>query len=359
MLSHRDIEDRAAAWLAERDRGDWSEERQGELVQWLEISTENRVAFLRLEAAWDETRRLKALGAGLPAGSPSTLRKWRDTPFFVDREMARAPLRAPLQHAGAPSWRRIRPRYGAAAIMILAMMVGGYLLLRPPGDHYSASVGKVVSVPLKDGSSIILNAGSKVRVNLTPQERRVDLERGEAFFVVAKDPRRPFVVQAGDKQVIAVGTQFSVRRDGDEVRVIVTEGTVQLKLVGNHLHVSGEVAPSASGLTPESPRLTAGTVARSADGDVLVQEKSIREAEIALTWRVGYLTFHETTLADAVAEFNRYNTHRITIEDPRVGEIRISGTFRPTNYEAFVRLLQDGFAIRVKSVDGETRLAIK
>ena len=91
----------------------------------------------------------------------------------------------------------------------------------------------------------------------------------------------------------------------------------------------------------------------------MVQEKSIHEAEIALTWRIGYLTFHETTLADAVAEFNRYNTHRITIEDPRVGEIRISGAFRPTNYGAFVRLLQDGFAIRAKSVDGETRLAMK
>ncbi len=59
------------------------------------------------------------------------------------------------------------------------------------------------------------------------------------------------------------------------------------------------------------------------------------------------LTFHDTTLADAVAELNRYNIRPIVIGDPKVGSLHVSGTFRPTHYEAFVRLLQEGYSIRV------------
>jgi transmembrane sensor len=219
-------------------------------------------------------------------------------------------------------------------------------------------VGEVASVPLRDGSNITLNTASTVRVELTPAERRIELERGEAFFVVAKDQNRPFVVQAGRKRVVAVGTQFSVRRDGDELRVIVTEGTVRLESA-RPLHVKGGDAQDSIGsASPELARLSAGAVARATDGDVLVQEKSIREAEEALTWRAGYLTFHETTLAEAVEDFNRYNMHKIVIEDPRVAAIRISGTFRPTNYAAFIRLLHDGFSINAKNLDEETALVM-
>jgi transmembrane sensor len=202
-----------------------------------------------------------------------------------------------------------------------------------------------------------LNTASTVRVDLTPAERRIDLERGEAFFVVAKDPNRPFVVEAGSKRVIAVGTQFSARRDNNELRVIVTEGAVRLESVGGPLRVSGDGAQASSGTAmPEFARLPAGTIARATDGDVLVQTKSIPEAEEALSWRAGYLTFHETTLAEAVEEFNRYNTHKITIKGPRVAAIRISGTFRPTHYEAFLRLLEDGFSIKAKSTEEDTTL---
>jgi len=191
---------------------------------------------------------------------------------------------------------------------------------------------------MPDGSKVTLNTNSEIRVAVTETERRVTLDKGEAFFEVAKDPRRPFVVHAGDKQIVAVGTKFSVRRDADAVRVVVTEGRVRLE------------RSSASGAAPLA-QLSAGTIARAAGAGTLVQEKPLDEAEEFLSWRTGFLVFRDTTLGDAVAEFNRYNMHKIVIEDPAVAAMHVGGSFRSTNVDAFVRLLQEGFQIHVDQRD--------
>ena len=364
MASHKNIEDQAAAWLAERDSGEWTEAREQALRCWLESSTAHRVAYLRLEAAWEQAQRLKALGAGYPRGVVPPPGAWREGPFFTGRELAgddsvRVLTSAPESHSRSDAripWAHL---YVAAGVLLAVGLtaLGTYWVRGARGGEYSTPVGEVASVPLKDGSSITLNTATAVHVDLTPRERRVDLAHGEAFFVVAKDLNRPFVVRAGSKRVVAVGTQFSVRRDGDDVRVVVTEGTVRLESIGRPMHVKGEGTQGDAGSgSPESARLPAGTIARATESDVLVEERSIPEAEEALTWRLGYLTFHETTLAEAVEEFNRYNEHRITIEDPKLAAIRISGTFRPTNNEAFVRLLQEGYGIRSENTYGEITL---
>jgi transmembrane sensor len=189
-----------------------------------------------------------------------------------------------------------------------------------------SSPGGLESVALRDGSGVVLNTATRLQVELRLHERRIELQQGKAYFTVAKDPARPFVVEAGDKRVVAVGTQFAVRREGPGVRVVVTEGTVNLQGDG-------------------SARLPAGSVAHTRGADILVQNKSADELQALMSWREGHLTFRNDTLADAVAEFNRYNTRQIEIGDSQVGTLRISGTFRPTNYDAFVRLLREGYAI--------------
>ena len=87
-----------------------------------------------------------------------------------------------------------------------------------------------------------------------------------------------------------------------------------------------------------------------------MQREPLRRAEEILSWRQGYLTFHDTPLGDALAEFNRYNVHQISAADSQTAAIQISGMFRPTNYEAFVRLLQDGYALEVRTSDDHTVL---
>lgn len=371
MQSHRQIEDRAAALLAQRDSGAWTEDDQVGLTRWIEASTANRVAFLRLEAAWEEARRLKVFGAGLQSDTVPPPGLWRDTPFFNPghtreaSELHPPPVECTDEDAHSSwrdgmgevptrkSWFRVA---AAAATLVLALVLGTYFAYTRGADRYSTPIGTVASVPLRDGSNITLNTSSQIRVELSQRARRVELEQGEAFFVVAKDPNRPFVVEAGNKRIVAVGTQFSVRRDKNDLRVVVTEGTVRLEPIssvhpakdeGDSSHRLGAIADAGT-VMPESTPLTAGTIAHASDGDVLVQSTSVSRAEEMLSWRQGFLIFHETTLAEAIEEFNRYNTHKITIEDPKVAAIRISGTFRPTNYEAFVRLLEDGYSIQAK-----------
>jgi transmembrane sensor len=377
--SHRQMEDQAAAFLARRDGDDWTDANQAELEQWLTGSTARRVAFLRLEAAWDEARRLKALGAGLPPGSVPPPGEWRHTPFFDSETDLRRPSDAlgkphdptlPVQRrsAGVCTAQRLRFLTLAAAVL-LVLGIGAYFTSSPTGDRYSTPIGGIETVPLRDGSNITLNTATQVRIELTPTERHIRLDEGEAFFEVAHDPNRPFVVQVGTKRVIAVGTKFSVRRDGDDIRVTVMEGKVRVetaatgggqgpnRFAATHKSAAGAELPEFTRVSsPGEALLIAGSVASVGDEGMVIEQKPLAEAQDDLSWRQGYLTFHDMSLADAVAEFNRYNTHQIVIEDPAVAAVRISGSFRALNYAAFVRVLGDGFAIHARTSDDTTTL---
>jgi transmembrane sensor len=235
------------------------------------------------------------------------------------------------------------------AASLLFALVGGLYVLKVDffgGERYSTVVGGLDTVALMDGSRVTLNTDTRIRVVLSATERRVELDRGEAFFIVAKDPARPFVVGVGDKRVTAVGTQFSVRRDADDIRVVVAEGRVKL-------------TPSAGNIRRMPTSLDAGAVARTSQAQVLVSEHSTPEAEQLLSWRNGFLAFHETALADAVAEFNRYSTRKIVIEDPSLAALRIGGNFRSNDAEAFLWLIQRGFPITVEQDDNRVLLKMR
>lgn len=365
------IDAMASDWLIRRDSGAWSAADTERLDEWLNASTLHRVAFLRLELAWEDAARLKALGAGIAGDRPPPPGTWNLTPFFDpgssvsshdDRKTVLSEPAKPqpaieeLQRPGTPEVTRTpaqesvrRPRVSpfqrrltlaAAAAFLLAIGGGFYLAFGPNGERYATPVGGLASVPMADGSNVTLNTDSQIRIALTGTERRVELGRGEAFFEVSKDPARPFIVRAGNKRVIAVGTKFSVRRDGDEIEIVVTEGKVRLE----------------DGAAPHGPRadgsadvfLTPGSIARADEAGVLVQRKTLPEAEEQLSWRTGWLNFRDQGLADAIAEFNRYNVRKIVIESAAIGSLKIEGNFRATDVDAFVRLLESAFPVRAE-----------
>jgi transmembrane sensor len=347
----QEIETAASEWLVRRDSGVWTAKDQARLEEWLSASTLHRVAYLRLELAWEEAARLKALGAGIREDLPPARGQWNLTPFFKapDQEKglrSNAELSEPVPEpasgadaggvGGRPANSRRRLRIGVfavAASLLLALGAGAYLWLVQGGEHYMTPIGGVASVTLKDGSKVTLNTDTEIRVGLSARERDVDLKRGEAFFEVEKDSQRPFVVSAGGKRVIAVGTRFSVRRDAEDLEVVVTEGKVRVEDAGETV-------------------LTPGAIAHAGDAGVLVQRKTVPEAQEHLSWRTGVLMFRDQTLGEAVAEFNRYNERKIVIADPKVTDLRIEGNFRATNVDAFVRLLESGFPVRAR-VEGD------
>lgn len=341
MTSSSQIEATAAAWLARRDAGDWSADAQAALDAWLEAATAHRVAFLRLEAAWQRADRLRALGAGRTGPMPPPRGEWTFSPFR--HANASAPSSAtPGHHATQP--RRASTRWlgrlaAVAACLVLAVLLwpGRHPPTPPATTRYATGTGALREVALADGSRITLSSDSRVQVTYSRDERHIELQRGEAFFAVAKDPDRPFTVVAGERRVTAVGTRFDVRRDDADLRVVVTQGVVRL-----------EAQARADGRRQPVTLLPAGSVALASGDGVTVQAGSVAQAEDRLRWRSGFLVFHDTPLSAAVAELNRYSTRKIVVADTATGALRIGGNFRWSNTEAFARLLQQGFPVRVE-----------
>ncbi|MCC4586497.1 FecR domain-containing protein [Xanthomonas sp. NCPPB 1067] len=339
-MDSRQIEQVAAQWLARRESSPWDATDQMQLDAWLAQSTAHRVAFLRLDAAWREAGRLKAIAAGLPKGGPPPRGRFAGNAVAgaADGTLART---EPWSRPARP---RRRWKAPLAVALVGGMAIAGALFLdrappAPPraGLAYQSMPGTLRSLTLADGSRSTLGSDTRISVDLGGRERQIALQRGEAFFEVAKDRSRPFVVQVGTRRVVAVGTQFSVRRDADELRVIVTEGTVRL-----------ETDPKDG--KPQSPVLiAAGGIAVAGPHGVLVRASTIAEAEQQVDWRSGYLSFVNAPLREAVAEFNRFSTRPLVLADPQLGELRIGGRFSWRNTDGFARLLERSYPIRAES----------
>ena len=121
------------------------------------------------------------------------------------------------------------PTAGFALVVLASLAWGWRHYAAVDQVAYRTAIGGLQDVPLPDGSVITLSSDSRILVTLSRSERHIDLQQGEAFFKVAKDPSRPFVVSAGDRRAIAVGTRYDVRRDAADLRVIVTQGVVRLE----------------------------------------------------------------------------------------------------------------------------------
>jgi transmembrane sensor len=252
--------------------------------------------------------------------------------------------------------RRQRKRriMGACTVVLVLGMVAVGVFRRPAAtaeDLASAAPTAVVALPdrreLSDGSVVELRAGAEFEVAFTETERRVLLRQGEARFQVAKNPDRPFVVQAGGVLARAVGTAFLVQVSLAHVEVIVTEGRVQvsaspldtLKLAPD-LHapllVSGERA------VVQQPSATTPTVVPvvSAVSAPLLSER--------LAWLAPRLEFSATPLVEALRLINQYSTVKLTLADTELGSVRLSGLIRADNVETFWRLLEEDYGFRVE-----------
>lgn len=351
MISSRQIEQTAAAWLVQRAGDGWDGTRQAQLDAWLDAATAHRVAFLRLEAAWQESGRLTALGAGHSTDAPPPRGQWTASPLHR-RSAARTSKVLPAQggppdvahlvfarrHTEAPRrWPLQVVAVAFASVMLVSGVAGWQWYGTVEQATYLSTLGGLRDVPLSDGSHATLSSDSQMAVRLTRGHRNIDLQRGEAFFEVAKDPGRPFEVDAGARRVVAVGTRFSVRRSGPDLRVVVTEGTVRL-----------ESAPGSHGQPQPTTLLPAGSIAIATPDGVVVRTGTVADAERLVDWRSGFLAFQDTSLADAAAEFNRYNTRKIVIGDATVGALRVGGHFRWSNTDVFVRLLEQGFPVKAQ-----------
>ncbi|MBL9214730.1 MAG: FecR domain-containing protein [Opitutaceae bacterium] len=327
----------AAWWLARRDRGLTAQEF-ARFDAWLQADEAHAAAVARLGRAWaalDELQELRPEGAA--AADPDLLRP------------------GPPGRQGAGLGRRHRYAGLAAAA---AVAVAGWLAWNvrqgppaAPADTaviYSTGSYEQRKITLADGSRLELNRSSTAEVQFAAGERLLRLVRGEGYFTVAKDPARPFVVEAGPAFVKAVGTEFNICLRPDGVEVLVTEGRVRV--------APRRLGPADAEPSPQSPLVVAGQRVRLPGVEADRPEVTTlanREIAQVVDWRSPKLVFNEWRLADAVAQFNRHHTRQLVIGDPRTAEIRIDGTFRADNVDAFVRLLEAGFGVTAEARGNE------
>lgn len=324
--------DAAAEWFALRRRkADASEEKQ--FSEWLEASPANRKAYDEVTRSWE----ISALAAA-------------DTNVIAMRSEALM-----LRPSEPREYSRL---WGAAATIAFFLLVLSGVYVSDPGfikhfeqpaevDHMvlRTGIGQQATATLEDGSLVTLNTNTVLEVNYSKLRRDIRLVGGQALFKVAHNVARPFVVAAANREVVAVGTEFEVRLDGQKVRVALLEGRVRVQPIQTRRNED-----SAEPIAVLSPgeQLVANT-----SGDVVVKSAKVDEL---VSWQTGRVRFDDMPLADAVAEMNRYNHTPIVITDPAAAKLRISGSFRAGQSWPFAEAVGDAFGLKADAGQDAIRI---
>ncbi|WIO73671.1 FecR domain-containing protein [Porticoccaceae bacterium LTM1] len=250
-------------------------------------------------------------------------------------------------------------KWSIAASLLLSLFVGSYLyfvpelVLEDSLSRYVSRVGEQKTITLEDGSIITMNTGTLLLADATGNERRVILERGEAYFDIESDPNRPFKVSLGDKSVTVLGTEFNIQRDLDGFELAVTEGEVVV-------HNTNDVALSEANplvLSTDSvqsipadnqARVRAGWQLTYSDTSNQFLAETPEDINLSHQWRTGMLKFSKVPLYEVVKELNRYSGRKILIEDKGIMDLEIYAALRVDRIESALMGLEQGNPIKLK-----------
>jgi transmembrane sensor len=331
----------AGEWLLRLQDDDLAPEEFAAWLQWYEADPLNRAAFEDVQSAFESAHGLHA----------SERDDWARRLIDSARE--------PVGISPRATWGKPRAMWLAMAVSVAAISAGivawqAWLdYEQPPALTTTLQTPRATHrlEKLPDGSTVRLGARSSISLSYTREARHVVLESGEAFFAVAKDSARPFVVQAGSIAVYAIGTEFNVRRDGESTIVTVREGKVEVvRGASNASAPHGVQQPSANAV-----RLGPGEQAAARDPDAGVAIRNVSPQAIA-AWQEGRLEFADEPLRQVIATVNRYSSREIVITDQSLAALRITGTVAEDRVDEWMRALPAIFPLRVVEVSRETVL---
>jgi transmembrane sensor len=300
--------DEASQWLLRMQDPKRTDAELNEWLRWIDADPENFAEFERLQ------------------------RDWKDLDALKGDELAPTPRQKSV------AWRRAWAL--AAGVVALAVAVGVAQYLRAPSSApgqqlAAATTSRAATLP--DGSKMILGVQSRVNMDFNGPKRQLDLSSGEAYFKVRHDKARPFVVQAGEVSVTAIGTAFDVRREHERVTITVEEGTV-------------EVSSRASGKRPVTWRAEAGYQLIYSTRDRTASLASVDPAN-ELAWRDGELAYVREPLGSVVENLNRYSSRRIVIEDPEIAALPFTGTAFASSVDDWLAGVEQAYPITARHTD--------
>jgi transmembrane sensor len=316
------LETEASVWIARLDSGHWSTADQRALRDWCARSPAHRQTLRRMCSTWVELDELSVLRQAFNECSTPEPARLRWNGFWAVHATFLAVF------------------LGAAIWWMLPIDPGG--VGSPAVELYATRVGEQRTVVLTDRSTVRLNTNSLLEVDYRPDERRVRLVKGEALFEVAKDARRPFLVNAAAASVRAVGTRFSVRLQHEDVEVVVSEGAVTLARTST----SASTPESRAHLLVVRPEQIAVVQDRATD-PIHVTTVDVHEVERRLSWTQGVLEFDGEPLEKVIAEVSRYTPLKITLVDPELRNVPVGGRFKIGETRALFEVIEAGFGAQV------------
>lgn len=302
------IEDEARLWIVRFEDGDASGEELAAFEAWRAQSSAHRDTFDRLSGFWSD-----ADGIG-------TLVDYGESEAAID-----AVRHDRFTQTSRKVWRAAAGVMAACFAIFVGLAVHSYTVgeNRSLTAAFQTVVGEQKVIDLPDGSSVTLNTGSALEIEYGWRQRRIRLKNGEAYFEVASNKRRPFLVETDSGVVRAVGTAFSVRVNAATLDVVVTEGRVSvapIEIPTIELPEAVTVAARRAAVEVSARQMLSLTPQTARVG---VEEVSKREMEKELDWRDGELAFEGETLEAIVAKVSRYTDVSIEIEGDELRAQRI------------------------------------
>lgn len=316
MQTVEDIEAQAAVWAAKLDAA--PDQNHPGLDEWFARDRRHAGALLRAQAM-------------LAAFAPPA----EDLVVHDDREETRDRERK--------SW-HFKAVFGSAAGLAIAASIAGFLLIAPTKETYETQIGEVRALALSDGSTVAIDAKSRIEVSYDRASRDVRLDSGKVLFRAVHDARRPFRVILGKVVVTDIGTAFQVDRDdaARTVDVLVTEGAVWVDAPsGRQKLIAGQRARFSQ--VPVGP----------GGGSTGQPIRGVSQADIdrTLAWRQGQLELDGESLDIAVAEFNRHSRVQLRVGDRALGRESLYGSFRFDDAAGFARTVAAGLGVEAKAAD--------
>jgi transmembrane sensor len=345
-MSKRTVQEEAAYWYMELQDDKAKSESYMEWHRWLAASPEHEQAFNDMERT---VLRLAKLGTRPRLPTPEEMQ--------ADDYDGSVPVTDFLRNFDGRKIlsERLRSRYAIAAGLAAIALVGGLVWNVTKQDPlhgtyaFHTAPGERQTITLAEGSKVSLDADSVLNVTLTPERRSLALVRGEAFFDVARDPARPFVVSAGGTQVQAIGTAFNIRMSEDRTIVAVTEGRVEVTptsktelavaMGGSDIHVAHQISAGQA-------------VSYSRNGHI--DALPAADATIAAAWREGRRQYLGEPLRDVLADVGRYTGRRIELAEGPVGDLKFTGTLRLENSDAWLKGLSVALPVEIDAREDGT-----
>jgi transmembrane sensor len=354
-LGKQDAPANASEWLSEAGNEELTPSQRAALADWLRESPVHVREFLQMTLIQQDLGELNI--------SPEQIESWVNEAKSAAKEptwiSSNVELPTAKESSSAAKVGPVTSRIGrwpvgwlSAACLVVALLVGG-LIFRWQEGRYTTAFGEQRIVTLADGSVIDINTDSALQVRFTEHQRAIHMSRGEAFFRVAHDTSRPFVVSAGEAVVKAVGTQFNVRMGSASTLVSVVEGAVEVRDETPAGDTAAGVESAVRVTTGEEATITPVRLQDSKKRRAVAKIAS-SSAQRSASWTRGRVEFENTPLGDVLREFQRYRDVQVTIDDESIRQLKLTGSFEahdPDSALAFIATLP---GISVEEIDAHT-----